>query len=1502
MSFDSQEELEKAANEFFESEDYNNAKPLFSQLLSKDALDPNYNYRFGVCILYTEADPLKPLPYIEGGASTNGVNKEAHYYLGKAYQFNYRFDDAIGAFQKAKTAGYQKLKVDLDRSIAECLNGKLLYNAAVEFKPASEKEVLASEFYRPYDFRKLKGKVIPMPPTFKTKYDEKNLFGTVVYTPLNSTVLVYASYGEDGANAKDLYRVNRLPSGDWALPQRLPEAINTAYDEDYAYYDEDSQTLFFASKGHNTMGGYDVFSSNFDAETNKWSKAVNLQHPINSPYDDFLYASDPDGKVAFFTTARNTAEGKLRVFKTLLYDPQQVELSIVEGTFEDMTDSVYNYMSATVFDPTTNQVVGKYRSHKETGKYLLILPPQNDYVMDVGPKEAEGFKFDLDVPQHEAFKSLSQGIRYESTTDKGTVTITNYFDAAGNPDSLERAESLSLNEVNSKMVAMPDPAEILAAREKTAKSEADVLSAANAVKTEEAAKLKAKKEEEERAGALAKENELAAAAKLKMEQEEAAKQQAAALAKEKESAAATKLKAEKEAAEKAAELAKAQELERSEVEKKKAEDAALAKAKEFELAEKVKQQEAAIAAEANEKAMAAAAKTRQDSLAQVQLALEIESEAAEAEADAKALAAAKAKQDSLDQVQLALEIEKEATEIEANALAEAKELAEKAKQQEAAVGVEANEKALAAAAQAKQDTLAEVQLALEIESEAAEVEDAMLEKEQQAASRKAEMLKQDSVARAQLVTKADAEKALKELEITQQIKDDAYAQLQIKNQAIKDSLAVAQKTREAELAEAKRLKAEQDSLAAAQLAADQVEKARLAQIDREVELAKQQAMKDSSVQIAAEVKLAEEESFAELLKEMEEKEAELLGQQTEHETVEVKELVVATELVQEVTTEETKAIAENNNPAEVSVQSSNTENLSDSDLFLQTIARLEDQKTQQEKLIEDENKSIDEAEEAKVAAANLALTEQRLAAENDTSASWVEEKEAIAEELAAEITDIENEIVALKSDANPADYLAALNEMEAEMAAQAKARPDKDYTLKPLENRQTNGKEVDPVLQSAMDADRIALDKHQKIAREKEAALRAEMQQDKDVLAQSGNKEMAALDINEINEALAEVESNPAKPAKVVEATPMKAEVVKPAVEATTIEEEDELVKDLLEEELAAVEQTAEVVEVPTPLVSEETVSLEEPVVTDEVVREVVATEPIEEVEPVRDEVAEATKEFEAILAEADNLFEEEVESEEVAAPAASEESVQVAEEIKEEAEVAVEEVVAATEEEDVVATEEVGEDEEAVVEAKPVVEKPAARVITVGTIPFLTATIRNPDKSKPSFTAIEDAGLRRMVKRMRAEDVGRLAVMKNVRNQQIDAGDDANAAKEIAENLRNQDVLANSNLTGREEYIRPAFDRSQLKQRADVFYKLEFRIKANGVSETIYESMDPELSMTFAMPEFNLSSAHYTTLADANSGYREYVDRGFASVKIVPYLKGAPTTLSAVEAIPFID
>ena len=74
------------------------------------------------------------------------------------------------------------------------------------------------------------------------------------------------------------------------------------------------------------------------------------------------------------------------------------------------------------------------------------------------------------------------------------------------------------------------------------------------------------------------------------------------------------------------------------------------------------------------------------------------------------------------------------------------------------------------------------------------------------------------------------------------------------------------------------------------------------------------------------------------------------------------------------------------------------------------------------------------------------------------------------------------------------------------------------------------------------------------------------------------------------------------------------------------------------------------------------------------------------------------------------------------------------------------------------------------------------------------------------------------------------------------------------------------------------------------------------NVSEIVSESMTPEQEMTFAIAEFDLTSDLYLTMADANSGYREYAGRGFGALKVVPYLNGAPTTLSVVEEIPFID
>lgn len=1446
ISFDSQEELEKAANSYFEAEDYAKAKPLFSQLLSKNALDPNYNYRFGVCIMFTEADPLKPLPYIEGGANSGGVNAEAYYFLGKVYQLNYRFDDAIKAYEKGKSSGFSSPKVDLDRSMQECRNGKILYNADVDFKPAMDKEVIAAEFYRPYDFRKLKGKVIPMPPNFKTKYDEKNLMGTVIYTPMNSEVLVYASYGENGANGKDLYRVNRLPNGEWAIPQRLPDVINTKYDEDYAFYDDETLTLFFASKGHNTMGGYDVFSSKFDPNANSWSAPMNLQFPINSPFDDFLYVSDPEGKLAFFTSGRNTEAGKLRVLKTLLHDPNQVEVSVVEGTFEDKTDSVYNYAALTVIDPQSNDVVGKYRTNKLTGKYLLILPPQNDYTMDVGPKEANGFKFDLDVPKHEPNDALEQRVVYNSNGDRATVSVTNYFDGAGNPDTVKFAANRSLNEVTEQMAKMPElTAEELAQQkpkvtDNAAKEQqlAAVKEKArvDSIKQAEALALKQQQEEVEAQAKLAAEKarqdsiqvvQQLAAAKEKAKQDSIASAQALALKKQQEEQAAKEELARKEQTR--LDSIKAVEEAALAAELKAQEDAMLAE----ELAKK-EQARLDSAKVAEEATLAAELKAQEEVLLAEELAAE------------KALMAEKAREDSLKDA-MAQELRKKEEAIKADLLA-------KRREKEVADSL-----ATVALAQTKAREKAMADSIIKAEKQNVEAKLAAAKAEQEKRRQKAVA---DSVAAVEVALKAERERAIA----------DSIAKVEA-------DLALAKEQRE---------KAVADSIA---------EVERLAAIEKEVEEAKQRALQDSMIvnDLATEepeVQKKEAVTYSDILKEMAAKEAEILARRKNNAQKEEPTAVVdTTEAVEEVAETPQVALEE-------------TEIVSESDLFLQTIANLEKQKEEQKRLVDEENRLRQEQKLKPKVETPKKEADEELTVLPDSSVIYVEgEVTKVIPDSTADVVEEPSEVamepVALKSDADPNAYLAALNEIEAQVAADAKAHPEKDYSLRSMKELKPSGKdEVDPVLQQKIEADRKAVAEHRSVAKAKEEELKAQMERDRKVLdAYEGE---LASELAEVEEEMVAADTAAAKPRKLSDILAAKqarveaAEQVREEINSAEQELVLEVDKAMEQQVPAEAPKVQDVAVVPVEEVPAEPLEVDEELL-DELaeVDEMEATEVIEEkpapaAEASKEEVETSPKEGSAQVEEVAPVVVEEVKQQPVAVAPVVEEKVE-----EKKAEVA-----------EVVETEEPVE--VAVEEPKKVEEAAAPReaaVGTVGAIHTLTAAKRDYSKVKPSYEAIENSDMRRMIKRMRAEDVGRLAVLKNMKNEWVQAGRTQEALTEIKDNRRNQDVLANlPTAQGREEYIRPPYNKDELRQRQDVYYKLELAMEPAGVSETVSGAMRPEAAIVFAMPVVELKTGHFATLASARAEMRVLENRGLTKVRLVPFHNGGEVTLSDVQEVPFVD
>src|SRR5581483_9872139 len=124
----------------------------------------------------------------------------------------------------------------------------------------------------------------------------------------------FSSSRAGGQGGKDLYRINLSDSGKWSQPINLGPAINTEYDEDSPFIHADDSTMFFSSKGHNTMGGYDVFVAKYDTG-GQWGKVQNLGYPVNTPDDDLNFNLSADGKRAYYSSIQKGGYGENDIYE-----------------------------------------------------------------------------------------------------------------------------------------------------------------------------------------------------------------------------------------------------------------------------------------------------------------------------------------------------------------------------------------------------------------------------------------------------------------------------------------------------------------------------------------------------------------------------------------------------------------------------------------------------------------------------------------------------------------------------------------------------------------------------------------------------------------------------------------------------------------------------------------------------------------------------------------------------------------------------------------------------------------------------------------------------------------------------------------------------------------------------------------------------------------------------------------------------------------------------------
>ncbi|MCO5260457.1 MAG: OmpA family protein [Crocinitomicaceae bacterium] len=126
--------------------------------------------------------------------------------------------------------------------------------------------------------------------------------------------IYFVSDRPGGYGGRDIYRIVKMPDGRWSDPQNLGPKINSEFDEESPFIAIDNKTMYFASNGPSSIGGFDIFVTVRDDE-NQWSDPINLGYPINSTGDDLFYTTTVNGKKGYLSSFRKGGLGEKDLYE-----------------------------------------------------------------------------------------------------------------------------------------------------------------------------------------------------------------------------------------------------------------------------------------------------------------------------------------------------------------------------------------------------------------------------------------------------------------------------------------------------------------------------------------------------------------------------------------------------------------------------------------------------------------------------------------------------------------------------------------------------------------------------------------------------------------------------------------------------------------------------------------------------------------------------------------------------------------------------------------------------------------------------------------------------------------------------------------------------------------------------------------------------------------------------------------------------------------------------------
>ena len=438
------QQVRTQADALFEEQRFAEAYPLYSQLVSLSPGDRQLNYRFGTCTLFGSEDKEAAIGHLKFATEDPSIAPQAWYWLGRAYHLNYRFKEAQQAYQRFLGTGDKKAITawPVEALDKQCRNGEQLLSNLKEITVRNKVEVEDAEFFRFYDLSDIGGKIVVLPDELLTSIDKKKKERNLVYLPGKGGPIYFSSYGREGSTGRDLYRTELLLDGTFATPVKLAGYINTDQDENYPFMHPDGKTFYFSSKGHNSMGGYDVFRTTYDRGLDAFGRPENMDFAVNTPDDDIFYMVDGEQKEACFASGRNSHQGMLHVYRVATVQ-QPLVITVFKGTYASSFDQDDRRAHIMVEDAITRERVADVRTDMN-GNYVLSVPRSGSfrYSVECGPTGRTHTGV-VDVPKRDGPRAFRQELVLERSGDLEKLVIRNYFETPLEDDII----ALALDEI-----------------------------------------------------------------------------------------------------------------------------------------------------------------------------------------------------------------------------------------------------------------------------------------------------------------------------------------------------------------------------------------------------------------------------------------------------------------------------------------------------------------------------------------------------------------------------------------------------------------------------------------------------------------------------------------------------------------------------------------------------------------------------------------------------------------------------------------------------------------------------------------------------------------------------------------------------------------------------------------------------------------------------------------------------------------------------------------------